>query len=557
MAGSSDDETGALQPDSLLGVTVAGKYEVKRILGAGGMGAVYLASQKMLNRAVALKVLRPPADSGVDRELFDEMFLAEAAAAAALKSPHSVTVYDFGRTDKGTLFIAMDYLEGRSVQDTLETDGPMDVGEVVHIGVQVCRALREAHEQGIVHRDLKPANVMLSDRNNDPFFATVLDFGLAGEMPMEEDDDEGVRFLGSPRFAAPEQFRRDVEVDRRSDIYSFGMLLYAMLAGRPPFDGDTGELALAHVTQIPPTLYEVAPDVPAQFSALVHRCVAKEPADRFDDMTEVMRALGEVELPETSHEPEITPHDLADFAEEIGLDEVEPLGGDSDELSLGPAEHGVSEPDAITDETQVLDPGELTDELSEFDDEITEDNLGVVVDEPPQRPPPPRSAREDTPSPTPPWREPEAAPTQRKRGGRVALLLVGLALFGGVALVGAWIGLQFLPGAEGDGKTPADATEEPATEPPLVVEEATAAPELPVEIEDEPATAEEPTEPAPAHDEPPTPRPPEPATAADTSDRAEPADADEPTPYDEPPTPAPEEPPTEEVQVDGYKDDPY
>ena len=108
LAGSSDDGTGALQPDSLLGVTVAGKYEVKRILGAGGMGAVYLARQKMLNRDVALKVLRPPSDSGVDRELFDEMFLAEAAAAAGLKSPHSVTVYDFGRTDKGTLFIAMD-----------------------------------------------------------------------------------------------------------------------------------------------------------------------------------------------------------------------------------------------------------------------------------------------------------------------------------------------------------------------------------------------------------------------------------------------------------------
>jgi hypothetical protein len=400
---------------------------------------------------------------------------------------------------------------------------------------------------------------MLSDRNNDPFFATVMDFGLAGEMPMEEeDDDEGVRFLGSPRFAAPEQFRKDVEVDRRSDIYSFGMLLYAMLAGRPPFDGDTGELALAHVTQIPPTLNEVAPEVPAQLSALVHRCLAKDPAERFDDMTEVMRALGEVELPEASHEPEITPHDLADFAEEIGLDDGDPLGADGDEQFLGAAEHGVSEPDAITDETQGLDPGELTDELAEFDDEITEDNLGEVVDEPPRRPPAPPPPREEPPSPTPPWREYDSAPVHRKRGGGVALLLVGLAVFGGIALVGAWIGLQFLPGADGEGKTPEDATDEPVTGPSTAIEEATPAPELPVEIEDEPATDEVPTEPATAHDESPTPRPPEPATAAETSDRADPTDADEPTPYDEPPTPAPEEPPTEEVQqVEGYKDDPY
>ncbi len=555
MAGTSDDGTGALQPDSLLGVTVAGKYVVKRILGAGGMGAVYLARQKMLDRDVALKVLRPPSDSGVDRELFDEMFLAEAAAAAQLKSPHAVTVYDFGRTDKGTLFIAMDYLEGRSVAEVLEEGGTLDPGAAVHVGVQVCRALREAHQHEIVHRDLKPANVMLSDRNNDPYFATVLDFGLAGELPMEEEDDsEGARFLGSPRFAAPEQFIGDGSVDRRSDVYGFGLLLYTMLSGRPPFDGDTGELAVAHVTRPPPTLKEAAPDVPAQLSSLVHRCLAKDPADRFDDMTEVIRALGEVELPNESHEPEITPHDLADFAAEIGLDEVEPVGEESDELSIEPVdlEADTDELAAITDETPVDDYDEITEETEGSADP---DEFAAVTDEGRDEP------SEASVSRPPPWKEPAPPPAGKRKSGGLWLLVAGLVLFGGVALVGAWVGMQFLPGRGEEPREPVTA-EEPT--------EALDATPVDVQIEDE--TQATIPDPPPVSEERPTPAEPEPVTEAptDVSDHEAPTDVSDqeapteaPTPYDDPPTPAPadasdREPPTEEVpQVDGYKDDPY
>ena len=557
VAGTSDDGTGALQPDSLLGVTVAGKYVVKRILGAGGMGAVYLARQRMLNREVALKVLRPPSGSGVDRELFDEMFLAEAAAVAQLKSPHAVTVYDFGRTDKGTLFIAMDYLEGRSLAAVLEEDGVMDAGAAVHVGVQVCRALREAHEHDIVHRDLKPANVMLSDRNNDPYFATVLDFGLAGELPMEEgDDSEGARFLGSPRFAAPEQFIGDGSVDRRSDVYGFGLLLYTMLSGRPPFDGDTGQLALAHVTRPPPTLAEVAPGVPAQLSTLVHRCLAKDPADRFDDMTEVIRALGEVDLPNESHEPEITPHDLADFAAEIGLDEIEPVGAESDELSIEPVdlEADTDELGAITDETPVDDLDEITEDTVGSADP---DERGSITDESRDEP------SESSVSPPPPWKEAEQPPANRRKGGGLLLIIAAVVVIGGVAIVGAWVGMQFLPGRGGDRSEPVK-TEDP-TEAPTDVSDQEAPTEAPVEVEIEDETQTVVPEPPTAAEERPTPTPPEPVT--ETSDREAPTAAEEiteaPTPYDEPPTAAPadasdREPPTEEVQpVDGYKDDPY
>jgi len=315
-------------PGALQGTTIAGKYGVQRLLGVGGMGEVYLALQQPLDREVAVKVLRPPSDSGIDREQFERMFLEEAAAAAGLKSPHTVTVFDYGRTAAGVPYLIMDYLEGQTIEELLEDGESIPLSRAVHIGIQVCRALREAHEQGIVHRDLKPANVILSDRDNDPDFASVLDFGLVGALLDAPNEDGSVRFMGSPRYAAPEQFRGSGANDQRTDIYSFGLLLYAMVAAHSPYSGDTTEQIHGHLEKEPPPFDPGDAEIPEALDSLIRRCLEKDPEDRYQSMTDVIRALSEVEIPDDEDEPEITAHDLAEFARELELDD------DTDEMEV-------------------------------------------------------------------------------------------------------------------------------------------------------------------------------------------------------------------------------
>jgi TonB family protein len=285
-------DTGA---DPLIGRTLNGRFNILEPIGIGGMGRVYRAQQTLLDRVVALKVLNPNFPTSKDPG-FQKRFLREASLSSKLRHPNTVTVIDYGQTDDGIYYIAMEYLEGRTLGQALADIGPLPWARAINIAQQICRSLREAHNQGIVHRDLKPANIMLLNES-DQDLVKVLDFGLvksiapSEEMPNPEITQSGT-FLGSPAYMAPEQARN--ESDIRSDVYSLGVMLYQMLVGRPPFIyKDHIELIFAHHKEPPPAFSSVRPDVfvPPEIELLVRRCLEKDPARRYQTMDELLETM--------------------------------------------------------------------------------------------------------------------------------------------------------------------------------------------------------------------------------------------------------------------------
>ncbi|WP_163866599.1 TonB family protein [Myxococcus eversor] len=285
--------------DPLLGQVLHERFRILAPLGAGGMGRVYRALQLPLERMVALKVLSPAFPTANDPE-FQRRFLLEASITAKLRHPNTVTIIDYGKTDDGTFYIAMEYLEGRTLAEHLAA-GPLHWPRAVDIAQQVCRSLREAHRLGVVHRDLKPANVMLlaEEGGAERDHVKVLDFGLVkpfvvqGESHLSVPDiTQGGMFLGSPTYMAPEQARN--LADARSDVYALGVLLYQMLMGRPPFlMQDPLELIFAHHKEPPPRFQAVRPDLalPESVEAVVRRCLEKQPTHRYDSMDALLEAL--------------------------------------------------------------------------------------------------------------------------------------------------------------------------------------------------------------------------------------------------------------------------
>lgn len=286
----------ATGPDPLVGKVLEGRFRVLERLAAGGMGVVYRAEQIPLGRAVALKVLATKHDVALD-ESFSKRFFLEASAVARLAHPNTVVVYDYGKCEDGPYFLAMEYLEGGPLARRLRAQGPLTPAEAIHVGLQVCSSLADAHAQGLVHRDLKPDNVMLASRAGDPLFAKVLDFGLVklvGELGPDQVGltQSGVT-MGSPRYMAPEQVRA-LAVDHRADIYSFGAMLYHMVAGAPPFaKGSAFDAMAAHVQTPPPPLRTTWPGCPAGplLEGVILRCLAKDPNARFQSMPDLMLAL--------------------------------------------------------------------------------------------------------------------------------------------------------------------------------------------------------------------------------------------------------------------------
>jgi serine/threonine protein kinase len=299
----SDDDV----HDPLLGRVIDGRFTLQSVLGRGGMGVVYRAHQASLERSVALKVM-----SGVPPEReseFQRRFFLEAATVAKLKHPNTITVFDYGSSIlSGTtstsmdaeperiFFIAMELLEGLTLSQAMAKGRALPPLRAVHIAVQICRSLREAHKAGVVHRDLKPGNVMLvkQDEGDDVEgdFVKVLDFGLAktkqfdGAKPIEGITKAGT-FMGSPRYVAPEQVEGR-PVDARADIYSFGCILFRMLSGKVPFDGGQAvEIMLKHIHEEPPKLT----GLPLSLIKLVDECLKKIPDDRPDSMDAVLQRL--------------------------------------------------------------------------------------------------------------------------------------------------------------------------------------------------------------------------------------------------------------------------
>jgi eukaryotic-like serine/threonine-protein kinase len=285
---------GITAPDRNLGRHVIDQYILVEKIGEGGMGAVYLADQPTMGRRAVIKLLHPALSR--DPQVAAR-FNLEARAAAALNHPHIVTVYNYGALPDGVLYLAMEHLDGRDLERAIEESGRLSPLRAVAIARQICDALGEAHARGVVHRDLKPSNVMLVTRGRDDEFVKVLDFGIAKVRGVAL-TSSGMVF-GTPEYMSPEQLRGSA-LDGRSDLYSLGIVLFEMLTGRLPFEGETPEQFMtAHLETLPPTVTQVAPDLelPRELEALVARLLAKDAAARpatAEELSErLAAALGE------------------------------------------------------------------------------------------------------------------------------------------------------------------------------------------------------------------------------------------------------------------------
>jgi serine/threonine-protein kinase len=263
-----------------------GEFRIVRLLGRGGMGEVYLARQPSLDRQVALKVLQRGL-SAIPESV--RRFQVEARACACFSHPNIVQVYAVGEAD-GRPYIALEYVEGSSLAEHVTRTGPLSVPAALKVIRQVAAALNEAGERGIIHRDIKPENILLTRKGE----AKVSDFGLARCRPEENDDsrltESGV-VIGTPLYMSPEQVQGKT-IDPRSDIYSFGVTCFCMLAGKPPYNGQTPfDVALQHVQGKPASLADVRNDVPADLCAVVAKMMARNPAERYQSGREIIEDL--------------------------------------------------------------------------------------------------------------------------------------------------------------------------------------------------------------------------------------------------------------------------
>jgi serine/threonine-protein kinase len=276
-----------------------GNYRVIRLLGEGGMGVVYLAQHPVIGRKVAIKLLHAVLARDTD---IVSRFFNEARAIHMIAHENIVEILDFGQTTDGQPYFIMEYLEGESLSDAVSR-GPMAAQQVEAIGVQMCRALAAAHAKGIVHRDLKPHNVQLCTKSDGALQVKILDFGVA-KILASPDGAQSVKtrtgsLMGTPLYMSPEQCKGSGALDHRTDIYSLGVMLFEMLAGRPPFTAEgVGELFAKHMLEEAPPLLHFAPSAPPHMAAAVMKSLAKEPAERFQSMDDFRKALtGEVRLP--------------------------------------------------------------------------------------------------------------------------------------------------------------------------------------------------------------------------------------------------------------------
>jgi serine/threonine-protein kinase len=269
-----------------------GQYRLKRPLGRGGMGEVYLAEHQLLKRPCAVKAIRP---QQVDDPVALSRFEREVRAMAKLSHWHTVEVFDYGRTEDGTFYYVMEYLPGLNLVELVERGGPMPPGRVIHFLEQTCAALGEAHRQGMVHRDLKPANIMAAYRGDEFDVTKLLDFGLVldhHDKRLAEEDTEESALAGSPAYMSPEQARGNHAVGPQSDLYSLGAVGYYLLTGRPPFERPTLlRMVLAHVREpvTPPSAHRL--DIPRDLERIVLRCLEKSPSQRFASAQELRQAL--------------------------------------------------------------------------------------------------------------------------------------------------------------------------------------------------------------------------------------------------------------------------
>jgi eukaryotic-like serine/threonine-protein kinase len=272
------------------GDVIADKYRIERVLGAGGMGVVVVATHLQLDQLVAIKFLRPAVAKKPENV---ERFAREARAAAKIQSEHVARVLDVAIGEGGVPYMVMEYLEGKDLETTLEEQGRLPIDNVVDYILQALEALAEAHAAGIVHRDLKPANIFLARRADGSSVVKVLDFGISklirGSSPQITTTSAQ---MGSPLYMSPEQLRRTRDVDHRADIWSLGVILQELIVGEAPFMGDSLPEIIAMIVSDPPLSMRLRrPEVSVQLEAVVKRCLEKDPDARFANVAELARAL--------------------------------------------------------------------------------------------------------------------------------------------------------------------------------------------------------------------------------------------------------------------------
>jgi eukaryotic-like serine/threonine-protein kinase len=298
------------------GTIIDGRYEVLRRVGSGGMADVYLASDRLLGRQVALKLLHYR--FAEDQE-FVERFKREASSAAGLSHPNVVSIFDRGEWD-GTYYIVMEYLPGRTLKAIVREHGPLPPAAAIDVTVQVLRAARFAHRRGVIHRDLKPHNVILDEEGR----AKVTDFGIARAGASDMTLTGSI--MGTAQYLSPEQAQGQ-QVSESSDIYALGVVLYELLTGKVPFEGETAvTIALQHISRQPPPPSSLNPAVPASLDAIVAKALQKDPAARYRSADEAIAALETVRatLPAPRGE-----HSLADLPHGLGSGERSDGAGQS------------------------------------------------------------------------------------------------------------------------------------------------------------------------------------------------------------------------------------
>ena len=279
------------EPPVLLGDVVAGKYKVTRFLGAGGMGVVVAAEHLELGQLVALKFLHASAVANAGAA---ERFLREARAAVRIRSEHVARVLDVGRDAAGTPFMVMEHLEGRDLGQVIQEEAPLEITRAIGYILQACEAIAVAHAIGIVHRDLKPSNIFVTSRADGTPLVKVLDFGISKAIeagaPLSLTSTGEI--LGSPIYMSPEQLRNTRSVDRRTDIWSLGSVLYELLTKHHPFEAESMPTLCAMIAaDEPKTIGAFRSDVADELEGVVMRCLEKQPQGRFGSVADFARAL--------------------------------------------------------------------------------------------------------------------------------------------------------------------------------------------------------------------------------------------------------------------------